>query len=336
MSKDLKRILIESTLNKTIKDAKESPRRTLRNLIDMGLIFSKGQHQKDFLNSARALLQNEDSQYYKLAEDIFFHVNENFLFRFGINLGYNGCVKGADRIREKEREKEISIPWSLSIIIDDEKLKKQPQIYQKIIEEGMGLGIYVYRLFLIGGDPERVIGLMERYPDCAFAVFLKHTVITDRFIRRMTELGIALTSVCADEKTENICRKFREAGLLFAVCCRYQEREKERLLSEQWFVEVTRYSPHFVFLYPDASCSSQARNEIYRRILEERRNQKQPFLCMDLIRDFCEIDQMISAHTSILGFHRDGSPWTYNAMKFPENYNIFEESLEEILKKTAL
>ena len=63
MSKDLKRILIESTLNKTIKDAKESPRRTLRNLIDMGLIFSKGQHQKDFLNSARALLQNEDSQY---------------------------------------------------------------------------------------------------------------------------------------------------------------------------------------------------------------------------------------------------------------------------------
>ena len=78
------------------------------------------------------------------------------------------------------------------------------------------------------------------------------------------------------------------------------------------------------------------KNEIYRRILEERRNQKQPFLCMDLIRDFCEIDQMISAHTSILGFHRDGSPWTYNAMKFPENYNIFEESLEEILKKTAL
>lgn len=75
----------------------------------------------------------------------------------------------------------------------------------------------------------------------------------------MTELGIALTSVCADEKTENICRKFREAGLLFAVCCRYQEREKERLLSEQWFAEVTRYSPHFVFLYPDASCSSQAK-----------------------------------------------------------------------------
>ena len=48
MSKDLKRILIESTLNKTIKDAKESPRRTLRNLIDMGLIFSKGQHRKIF------------------------------------------------------------------------------------------------------------------------------------------------------------------------------------------------------------------------------------------------------------------------------------------------
>ena len=48
MSKDLKRILIESTLNKTIKDAKESPRRTLRNLIDMGLIFPKGSIRKIF------------------------------------------------------------------------------------------------------------------------------------------------------------------------------------------------------------------------------------------------------------------------------------------------
>ena len=82
-----------------------------------------------------------------------------------------------------------------------------------------------------------------------------------------------------------------------------KEKRKDCRL-KQWFAEVTRYSPHFVFLYPDASCSSQAKNEIYRRILEERRNQKQPFLCMDLIRDFCEIDQMISAHTSILGFHQ--------------------------------
>ena len=332
MSKDLKRILIESMLDKTIKDAKESPRRTLRNLIDMGLNFSKGQHQKKFLNDARNLLQDEDSQYYKLAEDIFFHVNKNFLLHFGINLGYNGCIKGGEKIREKEREKGISIPWALSIMIDNEKLEEQPWVYQRIIEEGMGLGIYVYRLFLSGGKLESLTGLLEKYPDCAFAVFLKNCEITDRFVNQMAELGTTLTAVCMDDETEKACSKFRDAGLLFAVCCQYQEREKKQMLSEKWFAEVMRFRPHFIFLHPDVSCSTQTKNEIYNRILEERKKQRQPVFCMDLIRDFYKINQMISAHTGVVGVRRDGSPWVYEKAGVGGDGNAFEESLETIFR----
>jgi hypothetical protein len=195
MPTDIKRILIESMIDKTIRDAKVSPRRTVRNLIDMGVNFSKGLFQKRFLSYAQGMLQNQNSAYYDLAENIFVNVDKNLLLNFSVNLGYNGCTKGAKKIRKIESEKGFNIPWSLSIDIDEEKLRKYPEAYQKIIEQGMNLGIYVYLLFLPDGNPDVLPELLKKYPDCAFTVFLQNDKITDEFAKQIKQLGTTMVAV---------------------------------------------------------------------------------------------------------------------------------------------
>ena len=47
MLKDITRILIENMLDQLWKQAQDSPERAARNLIDLGLQFSKGTFQKN-------------------------------------------------------------------------------------------------------------------------------------------------------------------------------------------------------------------------------------------------------------------------------------------------
>ena len=66
MKEDMTRILIASMLEKAFNDGKSSPRRAARNLVDLGVAFSKGRFQKRFLVYAQEMLQDQDSAYYQL------------------------------------------------------------------------------------------------------------------------------------------------------------------------------------------------------------------------------------------------------------------------------
>ena len=56
MKEDMTRILIASMLEKAFNDGKSSPRRAARNLVDLGVAFSKGRFQKRFLVYAQEML----------------------------------------------------------------------------------------------------------------------------------------------------------------------------------------------------------------------------------------------------------------------------------------
>ena len=116
--KDITRIFVETTIRKAIRDIKDSPKRSFRNLIDLGLNFAKGRFEKPFLVSVQNLLQNEQSPYYDLVLDTVHNVDTDRLITFGMNVGYNGCTKGAKIIREIESKENYNIPWSLSLEID--------------------------------------------------------------------------------------------------------------------------------------------------------------------------------------------------------------------------
>lgn len=331
MQGDLNKVLIESMLKKAVKDVQNSPERTIRNLIDLGVNFSKGRFQKRFLRYIQEMLQNPESAYYELFTDIVKNVDMDLLIHFGMNLGYNGCTRGARIIRQIEEEKGFNVPWSLTLQINSEKMSLEPDCYPSILRQGTALGIYTYFLFLPAGNAEELILLFEGQPECAFILFLREPEITDVLIERAKKSKNVMFAVYKNEKMADTCARLRENKMLFAVYQRYEEDDVETVLDDQWIIEVQKHHPQIALLTAHPSCSDKVRKEIYRYVLSVREGQKYPVLFMDLIGDSWEVDQIISEDAYVVGFDGDGNMSTYDFTRKEADYNIFHSTLENIL-----
>ena len=58
MARDISRVLIETVVRKMLREAKDSPERSIRNLVDMALYFSDGRIQRNFFTVAQEMLRN--------------------------------------------------------------------------------------------------------------------------------------------------------------------------------------------------------------------------------------------------------------------------------------
>lgn len=324
-------MLLETIVRSTLKNIKSSPEREARNLIDLGLEFSSGRFQKRFLQSAQKMLNNQGSAYYSLVKDTVDSVDHDILTTFGINLGYNGCTKGARVIREVEAEHGFNVPWSITLVINEEKLEKEPEFYQSLLQQGVDLGIHTYLLFIIG-DPNKVLPLMERQGDCAFFLFLRGHQASSSFIDKMKSVKNAMTFVYFNEDMPKTCQKLREAKLLYGVYERYSEKDKERIFSGEWLNSLLPAKPAFAMLRADYDCTEQTKKDVYDYIVSVRDNQHYPLLLVDLKNDILAIDRIISEEECMVGFDADGSLRTYEGLKSGAQFNIFSRSLEDILR----
>ena len=105
MTANTSRILIETTVRKTIKDIANDPERSIRRVVDMAVNFSNGRFQKHLFVSAQKMLSNDQSAYYSLVRDTVGNINTEKLVHFGMNLGYNSCTAGAKILREIEEKR---------------------------------------------------------------------------------------------------------------------------------------------------------------------------------------------------------------------------------------
>lgn len=331
MKKDMNRMLIETIVRATLDKIKDSPERETRNLVDLGLEFSRGRFQKRFLQTTQKMLHNQKSAYYSLVKNVAGSVDHDILTTFGINLGYNGCTKGARVIREVEAEHGFNVPWSLTIVINEEKLTKEPDFYPSVLRQGVSLGIHTFLLF-ITGDSERVISLMQTQPECAFVLFLRGHQVSGSFIDKMKGTKNSMTLVYVNKDMPDACQKLREAKLLYGVYERYAEQDKERILSGEWLNTVLSAKPTFAVLRADYPCTAETKESIYDYVISVRDKQKYPLILMDLKNDVLAIDRIISEEECIVGFDGDGSLRTYDGLANEERFNIFSHSLEDILR----
>ena len=143
---DVTRIMVEAAVAKALRDMRTDPKRSVRNLVDLGCSFSGGRFQKAFFKLASNLLKNENSAYYTLAEKLASDVHPELLQKFGVNLGYNSFTCGAQSIREREAVCGYNIPWSLTFHLDS---SENPSFEKAgaLIAEGKTLGIFTYAFF---------------------------------------------------------------------------------------------------------------------------------------------------------------------------------------------
>lgn len=281
-------------LQKIFRDGKRSPRRTVRNLVDLGLNVSKGRFQTRFLTYAQEMLQNQESAYYELAADVIAHTDERLLINFGMNLGYNGCTKGASLIRKTEKEQGVHIPWSLSMNMDSRMPEQEADACQKQICRGKEQGIYVYLMTLTQGNPAELLKVLNRNPDCAFLVFLGEQEISETFAKEIVECGNAMVSVPARPDSAQNCRLMRNNGLLYAVHAGYGEEDADRMLDDSWLKKQLFLHPQCAFICADGECRREIRQKVYDHVVDVRMRQKYPILLMEVREDLQMIDHIIS------------------------------------------
>lgn len=335
MQRDMNKVLIESMLKKATKNMQSSPGRIARNLIDLAVNFSKGRFQKPFLCTLQTMLRNQESQYYRLLTDVVSNVDMDLMIKFGMNLGYNGCTKGAETIRKIEAEKGFNVPWSLMLNIDSKKIAEEPEVYPQILQQGVSLGIHAYWLSCRTGNPDNLIPLFEGQPECAFAVLLHGRQITENFLEHVKESKNVIISVYHDEDAPKACETLRQQRLLYGVQQRYTEKDLSSILNGEWISGVLSCHPQFAFLSADADCSEEIRRGVHQYVVGVRQGQEYPVMFIDAVSDAWMIDNIISDDAYVVGFECDGSVRTYNGQREEKEYNIFEHSLEDILRLAA-
>lgn len=88
--RDLTRLLIESAVDRALRDMERDSHRTIRNLLDLALTFSKGSFERHFFTLCQQMLEDESSPYYQLLDRALRTCDRQTLKTFGINVGYEG------------------------------------------------------------------------------------------------------------------------------------------------------------------------------------------------------------------------------------------------------
>ena len=328
MKKDINWMLIESVVRRTVQKLHDSPEREIRNLIDLGLSFADGRFQRKFLKASQKMLRNEKSAYYPLIKDVVSHVDEERLVTFGMNLGYNGCTRGAKTIRQIEHEESFNIPWALSFSLNIAQIENG--CYSSVIRQGTELGIYVY--LMEASDPvEQSLALTAEHPDCAFVLFVRPQQITDAFVQQLEKQNNLMLSVEWGEGALESCRLLREHRLLYSVHHQYSPEQVPALLDGSWLEQVLPAHPAFALLLAQHGCPNVQQQEVYQYVLSVRDGQKYPLILMDIKNDLLMIDNIISSDVCLAGFDRDGTLYSHNATYRTKDYNLFASPVRQIL-----
>ena len=331
MAVDTSRIMIKTFVKSALKDAEEAPERCTRNLVDMALNFADKGSQQSFFQVARQMLNNENSPYYPLIEDILKHMDKDKLLTFGLNLGYNSCTKGAKTIRQTESEEHFHIPWLLALETGDPSTKDFLSTYQSVFDQGKALGIYAYQLH-VTKDPEKVLPLAAANPDCAIILFCHPSLITEEFADTASTLNNILIAVKYDDMADTACLILRDHRLLYSLYYVYTEESVSDILSGSFFRFAEEMHSPFAATGPVPSCSADIRKTVYDYVLKNRNEQVFRTIPLDLSKDAEHAARIISSPACIVGFCKSGHLHAFDKEITDDNVNLFLHPLADILK----
>ena len=329
MENSTSKILVGSVVKKTLREMKESPERSIRNLIDMALQFSGGRFQQDFFTAAQTMLQNENSAYYKLVRNVISFTDAQRLYTFGMNLGYNGCKAGAARIRENEKLLGCNIPWTVVSRIDGSGFEQRTQKYQSMIQSGEKLGIYTWMLFC-REEPGELLTIVRDHPNSAFSLFCEPEDLTSDFLDEASGLYNLMLVVRYDESASDICAALRQQGMLYSVWYPYGQQDAEAILNGDLFCSAQQLSPTFTVLLPVPGCPCDTQRLVYQAVQQARKEQSYSTMLWELPGDDRLVDTIISGDACSVYFDEGGNICDQRGQIACLHHNLFESDLADI------
>ena len=330
MENNMSRILIETTVRQTLRGIQENPKRSIRNLVDMALHFSEGRFQSRFFQTARTMLEHEESAYYTLIEDAVNHIETEHLVKFGMNLGYNSCTRGAQCIRANEKRLGFNIPWTVLFQLDPIRSPDHLPQYDRAIQEGEQLGIYCWML-LSHSDPLALFPLMERHPDSAFFLFCRSEDLTAAVLDEMSSHRHLMPVVRWDDSVGDACGLLRSARLPYSVYCPYSRADVPAILRGDLFFETQQLHPLFTVLAARPDCPADLREMVHQSAVQVRTGQSYQTVPWELSCDTRSLDEIISDDACCAFFDAQGRLFAPDHPDRALFGSLFKEGLASLL-----
>ncbi len=331
MAADMSRVLIEAVVEQTLEDFPQFPERSVRRLMDLFLRLAEGRAQYEIFAAAHRFLADRQSGFYGLIRGAAADVDRKRLAAFGVNLGYESLLAGADTIRRAEAREGCFIPWTISLAIDASTLPQREAAYGALIDQGRQLGVHTW-LLLPAGGARALLPLAAAYPDCAFLLFCDAEEITEAFLDEAGAVPHLMPVIRYGDSAAGACAALRQRRLLFSTYLRYREADLERLAGGDLFCCAEILHPAVTFFLADDSCPEAVRQAARGHILEARRQQQYRTILWDVDSDGAYVSRAISGAPCSAAFAPDGTLHTGPGHPAsPET--LFQTPLATLLRK---
>lgn len=335
MNDNISEVLIRTAVHRGISAMKESPKRTIRNLVDLALTFTDGRFQQQFFETAQQMLEDESSAYYHLVQNLAENTDEDRLLTFGMNIGYNGCTLGANRIRSIEAQEGYNIPWSVSLGIRMKDYSEKEDAYHALIGQGENLGIYCWLLFPTS-EPEKCLSMVRSHPDSAFILMCPEQTNVGVLIDESCGVNNLMVAVRYNSMAGANCDMLTEARMLYSLYYPYDEHALEVVADGSLFHKMEQLKPAFSVLLPAKGCPESVERQVYIAIQEARMSQDYQTILWELFQDSLLVDSVISEEGCWAAFDENGC---YHGIHTDGTVTFVpsaEMDLQEILRKASV
>lgn len=332
MKYNIRRVIVESVVDKYIKDIKSDTKRGVRNIIDFALMFSKGRFQKQFFNASQRLVENENSMYYTLGKRLIDSVSTEVIKGFGINMGLNAFTVGAKKIRECEQKERFNIPWCIGFHVDE---TVETEKIEEVVKEGTKFGVYAYIIFTKGGniDIAGLTDMMNRNEECAFVVHVSPEAVKEN-IEIAVKCPNVMYSVYKSSESLSALGMLSQHRHICCVTVPYDDSNYKSVMDGTWDDGGYKEKCVMAIFVAEDSCSVENCEKVRDKIRIDRNSNEIPIFLMDYFSDCFLIDHIISEEDCYLGVMPDGTVTTSDELReLKTSLTIKGNSLYNVLKK---
>lgn len=268
-------------IKKALEYMDKDPEANLPRLMDW---FDKFDVKNTLVNQRKAIRQivdNPDSNWYKLVMSFWKDIDTDVRNRLFENLIINASLLGYQKQVANKEKYNCNVPWA--ILMDPTSacnlkctgcwaaeygnhMNLTYEELDKVVREGTELGTYVY--LFTGGEPlvrkADIIRLCEDHPDCVFSSFTNGTLIDEAFADEMLRIKNFIPAISIEgfeeatdgrrgqgtyQKIMNAMTILKNKKLPFGISCCYTSNNAEVIGSEDYFDYMAELGAKFAWFF---------------------------------------------------------------------------------------
>jgi len=301
MQHELVRQTINIAVSKALKDMQTNTKRTIRNMIDLGLLFSRSDTQKWFFNAAKQVITTPENPYNSLISRMVSDIDHETIKTFSINLGYSSLIYGANKLKNMQNAMNLKLPWFL--LFDMSSDTGFGDIIFEIprwIYQGRELGIYS---FGFSSCSEKNLPLLceiiKQFKGCAFILETKPGLITSQNAAYFNEIHNAVIVVDIGDlelnssECTNAFIHLRQNHCLYGCSSKCSDSNFDLVTSPQNITKTIEQGNTFYIFRSGTQLSSVNKELLYKFVCRERSSRGQPLICFDWFKDTAFISEKL-------------------------------------------